>query len=221
MSTPCKDGVFTRRRATPTMGLAMAALFVLAASGCGLFTPATPDRPGGGGPGSTLPILTIDPDSAVASLVRGLEDKDQNLYLHGFADSALQTDVAFHAFFDSQDLFDYQVATGALPPSDWRHQDEATFIPQFNGLRGVPYEVYFTQDPNRPDDLLEPDRDVIYYRRYRIWAQAEPIAVGIADLRIQRVGVNGEWKIVQWIDRRDTTAVAIRTYGRRRLDAVR
>ena len=204
-------------------GLRAAALTggLLLAAGCGLFTPATPDPPGGTGPGTSLPILTIDPESALVSVVRGLITKNQSLYLHGISDSAISTDVSFHAFFDPQDLFDYQNQTGSLPPSDWRYVDEETFLPQFTGLRPVTYDVYFTQDPNRPDDLIDPDSDVIFYRRYRIWAQAEPLAVGIADIRIQRVGVSGEWKIVQWVDLRDTTASAVRTFGRRRLDALR
>jgi len=208
------------RRVPPPGRASALAIGLLAAAGCSLFTPADPEAPGGD-PGISLPILTIDPDSALASAIRGIQLENENLYLHGFSDSALSTDVGFHAFFDPQDLLDYTVTTGSEPPSDWRHGDEETFIPQFFGLRPVPYDVYFTQDPNRPDDLPNPDQDVIYYRKYRIWAQAEPIAVGIADIRIQRVGVSGEWKIVQWVDRRDTTASAVRTYGRRRLDAAR
>lgn len=196
------------------------AILALAVAGCGLFTPAEPEPPGGD-PGVSLPILTVDPDSALASVIRGLRTENGNLYLHGFSDSTLSTDVGFHGFFDPQDLLDYEVATNTPPPSDWRYTDEETFVPQFFGLRPVPYDVYFTQDPNRPDDFINPDQDVIYYRKYRIWAQAEPVAVGVADIRIQRVGVSGEWKIVQWVDRRDTTASAVLTYGRRRLDASR
>ncbi len=207
---PCPSGLTAR---------ALAAGVALFLAGCSLFTPEDPPPPGGP-PGTPLPILTVDPDSALVSMIRGLETKDINLYLHGFSDSSISTDIAFHAFFDPQDLLDFQISTGVLPPSDWRHLDEETFFPQFAGLRSVPYQVYLTPDPNRPDDEINPDQEVIFYRRYRVWAQADPVAVGLADLRIKRVGVSGEWKIVHWVDRRDTTASALRTFGRRRLDSL-
>jgi hypothetical protein len=44
--------------------------------------------------------------------------------------------------------------------------------------------------------------------------------VGLADLTFKRVGVNREWKLVYWEDRRDTSASVVRSYGRRRLDSL-
>jgi hypothetical protein len=205
-------------RRVPQAARGAGGLFLLLLAGCGLFTPATPDPPVSD-TGNPLPILTVDPESALVSWERGVELKDINLYMHAFSDSQVSTDVAFHAFFDPQDLLDF-ASGGTPPPADWRNSQEATFAPQFFGLRPVSYVVYLTPDPNRPDLFLDPDSDVIYYRRYRIWAQADPVGVGLVDLRLKRVGVSGEWKIVQWVDRRDTTATVVRTYGRRRLDSL-
>lgn len=197
---------------------AAAALLLLALSGCGLFTPATPEDPTPE-TGRPLPILTVDPESVLVSLEIGLETEDINFYMHAFSDSLVNTDVAYHAFFDFQDIADYQLG-GGQPPNDWQHTQENTFAPQFFGLRPVAYDVYLTQDPNRPDIDVITNQEVIYYRRYRIWSQADPVAIGLADLRIQRVGVSGEWKIVHWVDRRDTTATGILTLGKRRLESL-
>jgi hypothetical protein len=203
-----------RTRPLPVL-LAIAAL--VAAGGCGLFTPAEPNPPGGGDTGVRLPVLTVSPDSAIYSWETGLELKNETLYMHGITESTVVTDLEFHAFFDPQDAADYEAATGAAPPSDWRSPAEKTFFSQFAGYRPVTYQVFVFPDTARQDERN--DNEAIYYRRYRVYAGTEPIAFGLADIVLRRVGVNQEWKIVLWTDRRDTTATIVRTLGRQRLDS--
>jgi hypothetical protein len=193
---------------------------LVALVGCGLFTPADPDPPFGDPGGINLPLLTVDPESAIVSMVMGIEQRSQDLYMHAFANSTSTADINFHAFFDIQDLLQYQVDTGAEPPSDWINQNERTFFPLFVGLRPVNYQVILTPDPNRPDEFPDPDNDVLYFRKYRIFAQAAPMGVGVADIRIQRVGIANEWKITQWNDTRDTSDTSIPTYGGQRLNSL-
>lgn len=193
---------------------------VIALVGCGLFSPEDPVPPSGGGPGTSLPGLTVDPESALVSMVLGIEQRNQDLYMHAFANSTTTADQNFHASFDIQDLLDYQVSTGTEPPTDWVNQNERTFFPLFIGLRPVNYQVVLTPDPNRPDEFPDPDSDVIYFRKYRIFAQTVPMGVGVADIRIQRTGNAGEWKITRWTDSRDTTVANIPTYGGQRLNSL-
>ena len=189
-------------------------------TGCGLFTPEDPPPPGGTGSDFRLPDLTVDPESALVSILQGVESKNIDLYIHGFSDSITSADVGYHAFFDIQDLFDFQVSTGTDPPNDWLNQQERTFFPLFSGLRPVNYVMYMFPDPDRPDQFPDPSSDVIYFRKYRIWAAGDPVAVGRVDFRIQRVGVNNEWKVTTWTDRIDTTAAGVQTFGSRRLDSL-
>ena len=201
---------------------AFLALLLTAASvlmGCGIFSPEDPPPPGGT-EAVQLPTLTVNPESSLVSMVRGIETKNIDLYIHGFADSQTTSDQAFHAFFDLQDRLDFQVATGTEPPADWLNQDERTFFPFFAGLRPVNYEFILFPDPDRPDEFPNPDQDVIYFRKYRIYAIGDLVAHGVADFRIRRVGLNNEWKIVNWTDRRDTTAAGVSTMGKRRLDSL-
>jgi hypothetical protein len=195
------------------------AAILVAVTGCGLFTPEDPPPPFGDD-AARLPDLAVDPDSALVSMVQGLESKNIDLYIHGFADSQTTVDQAFHAFFDFQDLADYQVGTGAEPPADWLNQDERTFFPFFAGRRPVNYTVILFPDPERPDEFPDPAQDVIYFRKYRIWAVGDLVAHGVADFRIRRVGLNNEWRIVNWTDRRDTTATGVSTFGKWRLDSL-
>lgn len=206
-------GTRGRRAARPWAALAALAV-ALAVGGCGLFTPAEPEPPGGGEGTVRLPSLT-DPDSALYSLVSGIETKNSQLYQHAIADSpTVVTDVNFHAEFDPQDILDYPVT----PPSDWASREEKTFFPYLAGLQPVTYDVYFTEDQSRPDQR---GPQVSYlYRRYRIYAGSQPLAVGLADLTFQRAGVNQEWKLVRWVDRRDTSDAGVWSYGRRRLNSL-
>jgi hypothetical protein len=208
----------TRNRPAARLWAAGAALAaVLAVGGCGLFTPAEPEPPGGGGGGIRLPNLT-EPDSALYSLETGIEKQSPDLYRHAIAETTVVTDADFHAVFDPQDTLDYQISTGTRPPEDWTSRDEMSFFPYFASLQPVNYDAYFTEDPARPDQ--RGPNTTILYRRYRIWAGGQPLAVGLADMTFRRVGVNLEWKLVYWVDRRDTSATVIRSYGRRRLDSL-
>ena len=206
-----------RRPAALALAALAAAWMGVATGGCGLFTPAEPEPPGGGDEGIRLPNLT-EPDSALYSLETGIEKQSPDLYRHAIAETTVVTDADFHAVFDPQDTLDYQISTGTLPPRDWTSRDEMSFFPYFASLQPVNYDAYFTEDPDRPDQR-GPDVSILY-RRYRIWAGAQPLAVGLADLTFKRVGVNREWKLVYWEDRRDTSASVVRSYGRRRLDSL-
>jgi hypothetical protein len=199
------------------LALACAVVTALAAPGCGIFTPATPDPPGGGAT-VTLPLLS-SPDSALYSLQLGLTTKNSQYYEHAIAETTLITVADFHAVFDPQDTLDYAVSTGARPPQDWTSQNERTFFSYFVSRQPVNYTVYFLPDDQR-QDLQSGSDEWIFYRHYRVYAATTPVAVGLVDLTIRRLGVNGEWKITFWVDRRDTSATALRTYGRQRLDSL-
>jgi len=184
---------------------------------CGLFNPEDPPPPQGS-VGIHLPSLQT-PDSALYCVIAGISTKTAQLYEHVLPDT-LQDGVDFHAFFDPQDLVDY-AQTGTPPPNDWTSKDEKTFISQYTTFIPVAtYQAVFTPDANRAD-FLGAD-ETIYYRHYRISYNTPPqfIGVGLADLYFRRVGVNQEWKMIRWVDRRDTTVFNLRTIGRQRLGQV-
>jgi hypothetical protein len=161
------------------------------------------------------PNLTVV-DSALYCVLAGIATKNTTLYGFVLPDT-LMDGVYFHASFDPQDLADY-ANTGSTPPSDWTTPDEKTFISQYVTLVHVSkYDVVVRSDESRPDSL-GPDES-IFHRHYRVSYGSPPhfIGVGVADLTFRRVGINQDWKMIRWIDRRDTSAVGVRTIGRQRL----
>ena len=204
-----------RRTSLARAAAALVALSVLLA-GCGLFDPENPPTPGGGET-VNLPNLTGgSPESTFYSLRVGLETKSLQLYQHALAESTVASDIEFHAFFDPQDLLDY--SQSATPPTDWTSRDEKTFFSQLATLIPVAsYQSAFTDDDPPRADILGPDEQT-WYRHYRLtYAPNQFLAVGLADLTFRRVGVNQEWKLIRWVDRRDTTVFSLRTMGRQRL----
>jgi hypothetical protein len=192
----------------------LALVLTVPLAGCGLFNPEKPTPPNGGSQTHRPSLQT--PDSALYCIVAGIATKNTTLYEFALPDTLLDG-TNFHAFFDPQDLVDF-ANTGVTPPSDWTTPDEKTFLGQLTTLVRVPtYDVALTLDSNR-QDFLGPD-ETIYYRHYRISFGTPPqfLGVGLADLYFRRVGVNQDWKMIRWVDRRDTTAFNIRTYGRQRL----
>ena len=137
------------------------------------------------------------------------------LYAHALAESTVTSDAEFHAFFDPQDIADYSQTS--TPPLDWTSRDEKTFFSAFVSVVPVPLTVALVLDANRAD-ILNPDENVLF-RHYRITFGSPPqiLAIGLGDLYFRRVGVNQEWKLIRWVDRRDTTDFSVRTYGRQRL----
>jgi hypothetical protein len=191
----------------------LAVILALPLAGCGLFTPEKPPPPVGSG--FHIPSLQT-PDSALYCIVVGIASKNTQLYEAALPDTLLDG-TNFHAFFDPQDLIDY-ANTGTTPPTDWTSTEEKTFIGLFKSLVPVAsYSVAIVPDANRAD-VLQPD-ETIYYRHYRISFGSPPqfLGVGLADLYFRRVGVNQDWKMIRWVDRRDTTASNVRSFGRQRL----
>jgi hypothetical protein len=195
----------------------LALVLTIPLAGCGLFNPEKPQPPNAGS-GTRKPSLQT-PDSALYCVVVGIASKNTQLYEFALPDTLLDG-TNFHAFFDPQDLVDY-ANTGTTPPSDWTSPDEKTFIGSYTSFLPVTsYNVALTLDSNR-QDVLQPD-ETIYYRHYRVSFGTPPqfIGVGLADLYFRRVGVNQDWKMIRWVDRRDTTAFNVRTIGRQRLGPV-
>jgi hypothetical protein len=196
----------------PALWLAL--VLVVALSGCGLFNPEDPPPPSGSS-GIHRPNLQT-PDSALYCIIVGIAAKSPQLYEFALPDT-VQDGANFHAFFDPQDLIDY-AQTGTTPPTDWTTPDEQRFIGQYTTLVPVAsYDVALANDQNR-SDFLGPD-ETIYYRHYRVSFGSPPqfLGVGLADLYFRRVGVNQDWKLIRWVDRRDTTVFSVRTIGRQRL----
>jgi hypothetical protein len=191
--------------------LCSVALLTLALAGCDHDgNPAAPK------PGVRKPVLQT-PDSALYCVMQGIATKSSQLYEYVLPDTLLDG-TNFHAFFDPQDLVEYANNTGTTPPADWTTPDEKTFIGQYTTLVPVTsYSVALAPDASRAD-FLGPD-ETIYYRHYRVWfgSPAHYLGAGLADLYFRRVGVNQEWKMTRWVDRRDTTDLGVRTIGRQRL----
>jgi hypothetical protein len=191
----------------------LALVLIVPLAGCGLFTPEKPPAPVNSG--TPLPNLQ-SADSALYCIVVGIATKNTRLYEHALPDTLLDG-TNFHAFFDPQDLVDY-ANTGTTPPADWTSTDEKTFIGQYTNFVPAPsYNVALVPDQNRAD--VPGPNESIYYRHYRVsfGSPAQFIGVGLADLYFRRVGVNQDWKMIRWVDRRDTTAFNVRTIGRQRL----
>jgi hypothetical protein len=160
------------------------------------------------------------PEDAVAALERGIETKNIDIYIGAFSDSTSIDDIAFHALFDPQDILDYEVATGAEPPSDWQTPDERRFFPFLAGLRPVNYQVDIYPDSVRTDENITPDQEVLLFRHYRVRAVGDLVAIGAAELRVNWNGDDGEWEITRWADSRDTSAIGESTMGKRRLHSL-
>lgn len=202
----------------PIVPLVALLLGLSLSAGCGLFDPETPEPPGTGNLIS-LPDLTQDPDSALTSIELGVENRNLNLYIHGVAESTTTDGPDFHAFFDIQDTLDFFSDTGSHAPADWGSQDEKTF---FNVLIRQPltYEMVLVPDGTNRDS--RGSTVTLFFRRYRIYAGGAPVAFGIADLELRRVGISGEWKIVLWTDHRDseTDSTTVPTMGKQRLSSI-
>ena len=200
------------------MNLARSALLALSAcalvaTGCGLFATEPPEPPTGdiGIP----PSFTV-PESTLVTLERAVESRSASNYGLCLTDSLGLQEPGFYASFDLADLAAWLQA-GNLDPGRWTRERELTFFPQF--LAFDPnnfYTVTFTQDPVRPDDILDPSSLIILNRRYRVFAGGNPVVAGAAGLTMARVGLSGDWKIRFWEDRRDTADV--RTWGTARLN---
>jgi hypothetical protein len=188
-------------------------VYVVVFAGCGSSAPDTSVSPG---PETRRPSLQT-PDSALYCVVAGIATKSATLYAYALPDT-LQDSADFHAFFDPQDLLD-DAQGGNTPPADWTTPNEKTFISQLTTLVPVAkYNVAFTADPSRADVLGA--QETVYYRYYQVAYGSVPpqfLAFGVADLYFHRVGINKDWKMVRWVDRRDTTATGLRTMGMQRL----
>lgn len=194
----------------------VAVVLTIPMAGCGLFNPDDPEPPVK--PGTPLPSLQ-SADSALYCILVGIATKNRLLYEHALPDTLLDG-TNFHAFFDPQDLVDY-ANTGTTPPTDWTTPEEKTFIGQYTTLVPVAsYDVATLPDANRADS--PGSEETIFYRHYRVSFGSPPqfIGVGLADLYFHRVGVSQDWKLIRWVDRRDTSAFNVRTIGRQRLGPV-
>jgi len=216
-ATRCTMDGMKKRSSGYLAALWLAISLTLPLAGCGLFNPDDPEPPN---PGTETHLPSLQSaDSALYCIIVGIAAKNTRLYEHALPDT-LQDGTNFHAFFDPQDLIDY-ANTGTPPPTDWTTPEEKTFIASYTSFLHVTnYDVATLPDANRPD-FLGPD-ETIFYRHYRVSFGSPPqfIGVGLADLYFRRVGVNQDWKLIRWVDRRDTSAFTVRTIGRQRLGPV-
>jgi hypothetical protein len=198
----------------PTLAL-LALAVALGASGCGLFKTQTPESPTGGG-GGLPPNLSI-PESTLATMQRSIGSRNTTNFIQCLADTLLDF-REFHATFDPSDLVEFS-QSGRTPPADWVTKNEQTFLPQFFAYdTNTFYTLYFTVDNERGGitDLGGATQKKVYNLHYRVWAGANPVAIGSAGLTFERIGANSDYKVTFWEDRRDTTTG--RTWGKARLN---
>lgn len=200
-------------KSNPSIAILALALLLscLSTTGCGLFTTSEPDPPTGN---IVVPPNFSTPESTLATLARSVRGRNSINYGQCFPDTLLD-DRDFHASFDPADAAAFQQSGGVLP-DDWNRDRELSFFPRFVTINtGAFYDVFFRQDPLRPDVSLGAEK-LIQNRLYRVYAAGNPVVAGSAGLTFERVGAAGDWKITFWEDRRDTADA--RTWGAARLN---
>jgi hypothetical protein len=199
-------------------------LMALLLAGCGLFKPTSPEVGAGR---SALIVNYADPESCLAYMALGIENKDNvglTAYTGALADSSADG-VAFHAFFDAAVWNAY---TG-VKPDDWDLDHEETqFYPAFIALSSETYKMEWLPDVEHPlDETIDSDH-VILHRKYEVHAisstQSLLIAIGYADLYFTRISAS-RWALARWQDRVDPSIGVNpsnemwRTFGYWRLNA--
>jgi len=196
---------------------------MLAAQGCGLFKPASPQPP----IGSAIVGRYNDPDTTLETLRLAIADKaqtnGQTVYMAGFADSAADG-VDFHAFFDPATVVRFTSAGHAPPDLNWGRRYEQNFYVKFAQLQpSGAYELKWLPDPHSIADDRQPTTALLHRQYFASAALADTsvfLARGYADLSFVKVG--SDWKLVRWQDREDPTAnidAGELSYGQRRLES--
>ncbi len=193
------------RRAAALGGLALAGLWLV---GCNLFQPRPAQPPDSG---NTLYVTYVDPESTLATMASGIQDRTsagQDAYVAALAESLPSGNdgAQFHAFFDAAVLAQWVGNGGKTPPSDWTRVYERFFIGRLSGLD--PDTVIWEPDLYNPNDTQVPPNGVTKHRHYVIRAAAnsgsvvgDTIAIGYADLTFLHSGA--KWVLTRWQDRVD------------------
>jgi len=211
-------------RRLPAALLAWLITTIVGFAGCGYFRPTAPET---SKLGSGIIPNYRQPDSTLATLARGIENKGRGLsaYIGGFADST-NDGREFHAFFDPATVNRMQ-QRGISPPDDWnRAHEEQDFYPRFVTLSTVPAEAEYlmtwAKDPTPGEDDYGSDTATLY-REYRVYGilngETQNIARGFASLYF--INVSSKWLLVRWDDREATNADLASgelCWGQRRLE---
>ena len=201
----------TRRPALVLVLVLLAAL-----PGCSFFRPEDPEPPA---EGQTLIPDYSTPDATLETMRQGVEAKSSlggNAWLDAFAE-------AFVHNFWPEDEDDYESTTGTDAPT-WNLVLEEPFYFRLADYRpGETYQMIWEEDDSQAD-IINAETATLH-RHYQITAvtdqTAQIIAIGYADLSLVK-DAEGNWRIVEWNDRRDPAASPTdteqQTLGLRRLN---
>ena len=209
----------------PRLAIALPAVIgiLLAAQGCGLFKPASPQPP----IGSAIVGRYNFPDTTLNTLALAVGDKaqtnGQSVYMAGFADSSVDG-VDFHAFFDPATVARFTSGGHAPPDLNWGTRYEQNFYVKFAQLQpSAAYQLVWQVDSTSVIDDIQPTTALLH-RKYRVFAALSDTSVALArgyvDLAFVKVG--SDWKIVRWQDREDPVAnidAGELSFGQRRLES--
>lgn len=209
------------------LGVACAALALLASGCVNPFQPSDPEPPTSGGvvTNFTTPEKLLD---TIAEAISA-EASGAIAYSETLADStAGTTPFGFYAVPDPLALTTWRQSSGRDPydVGDVRHE-RLFFSDLLTVLDSFDYTFVFAEDTNSPnDDIDNTAGTALLHRFYVLQASSgsieEIIAIGYADLYLRKH--NGRWWLVRWDDRIDPATgvnpanLYNRSMGWRRLD---
>lgn len=192
------------RRGTPIL---LALLATAALAGCGLFTPAEPERAiafEGLEPTYALPESTL---LTIARCIEGKGAGNTALNVDAYADAFAQAARGDGAEYDADfDPLDVALSSNFPPIADqWSLARERIFFSHLAAVDPAEYRMRWFPEPQRPDDPQANPHTL--HRRYELHAYPPSsdsvlIAVGYCDLEF-RQGSAGRWVISKWNDRVD------------------
>ncbi|MFH0777475.1 MAG: hypothetical protein V2A71_02475 [Candidatus Eisenbacteria bacterium] len=183
----------------------LAAVFFLAVlflTGCGLFEPRTPDKPGSG----AVPwISPTEPETVFVNVKRAIEGKVVENYVR-----SLTTDFAFHP--DPSDSTELSATRPGIF-DDWTVDGAERQVSQAILDQASSLSLTFTQ---RDAPIYVSADDAVFFLKYELRvvykAGGADVFYGLADFLMRRE-TDQFWYVYTWIDKRDPDFPANRTWG--------
>jgi len=187
----------------------LAVLLLTGSLSCGLFETRTPVAPDGA---TSFDCLTLSsPDNIVANVLRAYGHPDGlGCYVSTLGDFISTTESGFRFHPDPTDSAE---ALPRLPYLGWDKTIEDRVAENIaNAARQDSFRLTFKLPYDHITDL--PDlviRRYTYEMRFNGSAITDSLFQGLAEISMVRTG--GEWKITDWVDRRDPGGTTTRTWG--------
>ena len=169
-------------------------------SGCGLFEPRTPERPGGGG--TWIPPTT--PEIVLENLTNSMREKVIGNYGLSFTD-----DFLFHP--DPSDSIELS-ATQPYVYDNWNDSVEVK-VAQVLFVEAGGLDLTFTKRDTTI--YVDPDHCVFYYKYFlQVTSKTGGAEFfrGLVEYHLRREG-GANWYVYVWIDKRDPDFPNLRTWG--------